>query len=415
MSLMTESRRPKAVISKQRIQPLSYGLIPFAVDERSEERFVQVIKERLGAELNVTPLGRARTGVYLLSRYASEKTGRRKVLMSPYTVPDVVNMVVLAGAEPVFFDHERNSTRADLDYLRQAIDDDTACVILTHYHVNERRIDQIARLCRSHGAYLFDDCALVFGGNVDGRPIGGLTDASVFSFSSFKLLNFFWGGMVTTSDSELAAWLHRTVSAWPRLQLKDYARQARVCVTYDFATRPPIFSSIVFPRLLKQANAARAAKTLEHVRLESVELDSTLTSRPHPSAFGEWLRKMPKTDDWLARRREIARIYHTVLAAHAISAPLSEADFTESCFVNYPVAAPPERRDDICLAMMQKGYDVGRSLYPNCHKQPRFTHLGGKSDSVDRLAASALYLPTHYGVSDDYARAVAAALAEHLT
>ena len=41
--------------------------------------------------------------------------------------------------------------------------------------------------------------------------------------------------------------------------------------------------------------------------------------------------------------------------------------------------------------------------------------LGGKSDSVDRLAASALYLPTHYGVSDDYARAVAAALAEHLT
>ena len=84
-------------------------------------------------------------------------------------------------------------------------------MIVTHYHVNERRLPEIAELCRGHGAYLFDDCALSFGGSIGGRPIGTLTDASVFSFSSFKLLNYFWGGLITTRDPSIAHAFARTV------------------------------------------------------------------------------------------------------------------------------------------------------------------------------------------------------------
>jgi hypothetical protein len=43
-------------------------------------------------------------------------------------------------------------------------------VLITHYHVNEARLPQIAELCRIHGAYLFDDCAISFGGSINGRP-----------------------------------------------------------------------------------------------------------------------------------------------------------------------------------------------------------------------------------------------------
>lgn len=401
------------VTAKQRIHPIAYERIPFGAPVSAETAFCNRLSDWIGG-VRAIPVGRARSGLHLLARFAVESTGRRKVLMSPYTVPDVVNMVLMAGGLPHFLDHEPGATRIDLNYLEQALDEHTACVLITHYHVNEDRLIGLREMCRTVGAYLFDDCALAFGGTVDGDRIGGLTDASVFSFSSFKLLNFFWGGAVTTKDRALADWLNGAVSAWPRLRLSQYGRQARACVTYDFATRPAIFGTLVFPTLRKRARAAGAAQSLENVRIESTELDETLTSRPHPSAFAEWLRKLPKIDSLLARRRELARIYNDALGRFAVSGPIQEPELEGGCFVNYPLLTPAARRNQICLEMMSAGFDVGRSLYPNAHRMPQFSSLGGKTENVDRLAASAVYLPTHFDVTDSYARAISTALAERL-
>lgn len=171
--------------------PIAYAKVLFGGGPRDERRFREIILRRLGADVSIMPLGRARSGLYLLTKYAVERGKRRNVVMSPYTIPDVVIMVVLAGGEPVFYDFEPNSTFCDLNHLYSLIDDRTACVIVTHYHVNEACLSGISELCGRQGALLFDDCAIAFGGAVDGRLIGTLTDASVFSFSSFKRLNFF--------------------------------------------------------------------------------------------------------------------------------------------------------------------------------------------------------------------------------
>jgi dTDP-4-amino-4,6-dideoxygalactose transaminase len=112
---------------------------------------------------------------------------------------------------------------------------------ITHYHVNERLLPQIAELCRKHGVYLFDDCALPFGGSIDGRPMGRLTDASVFSFSFLKLLNFIWGGLITTRDPSIARAVARTVNGWPRLKARDYLPAARAALKYDLLSSPLLF------------------------------------------------------------------------------------------------------------------------------------------------------------------------------
>ena len=405
---------PGKVTSKQRINPINYARIPLGGPPSVERQFVKTMALAIGGDTAIIPLGRGRAGLHLLARYALEASGRRKVLMSPYTIPDVVNMVVLAGGEPVFFDHEPNSTRCDLDHLASLLDTQTACVFITHYHVNEDRMQTLAELCRARGAYLFDDCALAYGGRVGDTPVGALSDASVFSFSSFKLINFFWGGMVTSRNAKIADWLRNIVGKWPRLKLKDYANQAKICISYDVATRPAIFRLVVFPMLLRQAAATSDAHTLDHVRIESMTFDSSLASRPHASAFVEWSSKLGSVGQWLERRREIARIYHAQLAEHAVSGPLTDADFDQGCFVNYPVMTHSQSRDRVCLQMMRDGFDLGRSLYPNVQRLEAFSSFGGKSENVDLLAASALYLPTHYGVSNAYAEEIASALATQL-
>jgi hypothetical protein len=85
-----------------------------------------------------------------------------------------------------------------------------------------------------------------------------------------------------------------------------------------------------------------------------------------------------------------------------------------ACFVNFPVVVPQERHTEIVRSMMLSGFDVGRSLYPNVHRHPKFTSIAGQSANVGRLVAGTIYLPTHFGVTDAYAEEIAARLAAEI-
>lgn len=398
-------------IAKQRITPISYRRILERGSSNDEDAFCAKIRDRLGAETWTIPLGRARSGIYLLAKLALRE-GRRKVLMSPFTIPDIVIMVMLAGAEPIFFDFEPDSAACDLQSLKAQIDEETACVLITHYHVNEPSLSEIAQLCHTQGAYLFDDCALAFGGSIGGSPIGTLTDGSVFSFSSFKLLNFFWGGMITTHNPEIGSGIEAMVAKWPRLAPFDYLGQAVKCLTYDLASSPPLFETIVYPRFRKKFEKSPDAEGIRYSRIETTGLSPTLTSRPSLAAFSEWRSKLGAIDEWLRRRRSIARIYRQRLGHLMVGPGMPEAELDGACFVNFPVRVPRGRRDEIVRSMILSGFDVGRSLYPNVHRHPKFTRVVGQSENVDRLADGTVYLPTHFGVSEIYADAIATRLAD---
>ena len=405
----TAASTASSTVAKQRIMPLSYWRVVAGGSAKDEDQFLAKISERLGAKTWAFPVGRARIGIYLLVKLALRE-GRHKVLMSPFTIPDVVTMVILAGAEPIFYDFAANSTACDVDGLSALMDDQTACVLVTHYHVNEPHLRAIADLCRSHGALLFDDCAIAFGGSIEGQPMGTLTDASVFSFSSFKLLNYFWGGLITTRNPLLADRIRDMISQWPRLGPRDYMRPARGCLQYDLASRPSLFGALVFPLFRRRLRRQGDGRSLEHQRIETTDLNPTLTSRPSLAAFAEWWPKMADIDAWLERRRRIASIYRRSLGARMVSADTPTAQLPGACYVNFPLLVPQERCAEINKAMMVSGYDLGRSLYPNAHRHPKFTAVEGRSLNVDDLVARTLYLPTHFGVSEAYAEEIAGRL-----
>lgn len=397
--------RPRNVVAKQRIHPMSYAHAFFAGNAEDEIDFRDKMGRRLGLDVSLIPLGRARVGIYLLTKMSLKK-GRRKVLLSPYTIPDVVTMVLLAGGEPVFFDFEANSTFTDIESFSRLIGDDTACAFITHYHVNEPKLAELKQICSRYGTYLFDDCAIALGGSIGASPLGTLTDASVFSFSAFKLLNFFWGGLITTRNPEIASQLSAEVGNWPRLTARDYLVPAKKCIQYDLASRPIVFDKVVFPMFQRRTLRARAPFTLENLRVETKSINPTLTSRPSYAAFAEWSRKLEKIDEWLSHRRVIAALYRERLGNIMVSADASFDVVQGSTFMNFPVLVPEERRDDICVEMMVSGFDVGRNLYPNCHRHPNFIGVSGSSPNVDKLTHEMIYLPTHFAVTKVYAAAI---------
>lgn len=400
-------------VAKQRIMPLSYRRVISRGSADDEARFLSQIGSMFGPDTFVIPIGRARMGIHLLAKLAV-KGERRHVLMSPFTIPDVVTMVLLAGGVPVFYDFLPGSTQACLESLGRLVDERTAAVIVTHYHVNEGRLPEIAILCSKFGAYLFDDCAISFGGEIEGKPIGTLTDASVFSFSSFKLANYFWGGLITTHDTRFAERINEIVGAWPRLTRQQYRGAAKSCLIYDLASSPLLFKTLVFPFIRARMRKSALNMGLQHIRIETVAIDETLTTRPSLAAFAEWAPKLDKISTWLKQRRGVATSYRQHLAQHMVGAGTPERIIGGSCFTNFPVLVPEVRCADIARSMMLAGFDVGRALYPNAHRHPKFTGVAGESVNVDTMVASTIYLPTHFGVSPGYADALALRLAKEI-
>jgi perosamine synthetase len=394
---------------KQIIYPLRYARSLFYRDSASEHLFEKQFAALLGGNVFVIPIGRARGGIYILVKLAVTPE-RRWVVMSPYTIPDVVNMVRFAGGEPVFVDVLPNSTNIDVEHLRQLIDDRTACVLITHYHVTQNQTIEIRKICKQRGIALYDDCALAIGADLDGCQIGRATDASVFSLSGFKALNFFWGGAITTVSEELARRLSQIIAKWPRLRTFQYTNQLIKTLKYDVATRQKLFSGMVFPLLRKKINSSEIQDILPLSRIESTALDDTITSRPSLSAATEWIRKISSVHVFLSHRRNIASIYDRYFSQNAVSPETSVRVRSGSCYVNYPIFVEPIRRNQVYKDILSRGFDVGLSLYPNVHETPGFEGIDGRSDNVSSLVRSVITLPTHPRTSETYAQQLAGAV-----
>ena len=149
-------------IPHQIIYQIRYIFCWFKSDQKADQVFRFRLNSLFGGASVIVPLGRARSGIFLLVKQLVTET-RRKVIMSPYTIPDVVNMVKFGGGEPVFVDFRPNSTNVDLGHLRSLIDERTACVLVTHYHVPQAETNAIADFCHSKGVKFFDDCAISLG------------------------------------------------------------------------------------------------------------------------------------------------------------------------------------------------------------------------------------------------------------
>src|SRR5919197_501971 len=74
----------------------------------------------------------ARVGIYLAIKGLIQPG--QKVIVSPYTIADVINMVICAGGVPVFADIDRSTTNVTADEIERLIDDRTGAVMVTHLH-----------------------------------------------------------------------------------------------------------------------------------------------------------------------------------------------------------------------------------------------------------------------------------------
>ena len=127
-----------------------------------------------------------------------------EVITSTLTFASTANVIVHTGATPVVADICSDDLTIDPADVARRITPRTKAVMPVDYAGHPARMDAIMALAREHRLQVIEDAATAAGSLYKGKPIGGIADATVFSFYAIKNMTTGQGGMVTTDDAALA-------------------------------------------------------------------------------------------------------------------------------------------------------------------------------------------------------------------
>ena len=130
----------------------------------------------------------------------------KRVFCSDMTFDATLNPVVYEGGIPVFIDTEADSWNMDPVALEKAFElyPDVKLVVCAELYGFPGRMDEIARICRAHGALLVEDAAEAMGATLNGQRCGSFGDYGAVSYNGNKIITGSAGGCLLTNDIEVA-------------------------------------------------------------------------------------------------------------------------------------------------------------------------------------------------------------------
>jgi dTDP-4-amino-4,6-dideoxygalactose transaminase len=331
--------------------------------------------ERVGAR-HAVALGNCTQALHLALLAAGVGPGDEVVVPS-LTFVATVNAVLYCGATPVFADIEGpESLLLDPEDVRRKLGPRTRAVVPMHYGGYACDMETFTSLGRDHGFRVIDDAAHAPGSSYRGRPVGSLALASCFSFFGNKNLVTGEGGMVTTDDDDVAAFVRRQRSHG--MTAMSYDKHRGHAFSYDVVT--PGYN----------------------YRLTEMQ-----------AALG--LVQLGKLDRNNARRRALVAAYRERLAeVPGLVVPFAGRDDDSSCHVF--VVVLPEGVDRARVQAGMKAAGVQTSIhYPPVHRFTRFRDaFQADVPRVEAVADRLLTLPLHPNLTREEVGVVVDALRSSL-
>ena len=331
----------------------------------------------------------ARAGMSVLLRAMGERVpGRREVAMPGYTCYSVAASAIRAGyrVRPLDVD----STTLDLapDALAAAPLDQALALIATSLYGLPADLPALEAAARAAGAQLVDDAAQCLHGRIGDRWVGTFGDAGLYSFDKGKNLTSIQGGVIATSDADLAERLARACAALPEPPARETLMLSAKMLAYAVLLRPSLYGL-----------ATRMATLGE----TPFELEAPTTRFPR-RLVSLVRRQFDRLDGITAERQRRAETLRALLAdVPGISVP-GRAGTTAV----YPRLAlvfdDPARRDAARAALVAAGIGATGSYPRALIDVPGIgPHLAEGTRDTPRaraVAAGILTLPTHEHVTE---------------
>jgi len=305
-----------------------------------------------------------------------------KVLTPTITFCGAVHAIVNAGLEPVLVDCDPETLAPDAATTAKAASraGGADAMVVLHFAGYPSPVEELAAAAGLPLSRVVEDAAHAIGTWVGERPVGTISAATCFSFYATKNLPIGEGGMVTTTDPDLA----------------DFVKRARLHG----------MSRDAWKRYLP-GNGWRYAVETEGLKANMTDVQA---------AVGR--AQLRRFDGWQARREELARRYEANLAGIGGIRPAARPEAGRHAWHLYVIQVEPEfgmARDAFIERLAERGVDCSVHFIP-LHHQPYFrTLLGdqaGRFPAADAAFERIVSLPLYPSLRDDQVDRVCEAIAD---
>jgi perosamine synthetase len=291
-----------------------------------------------------------------------------EVIVPSLTYVATANAVRYCGAVPVLADVDPLTMCIDPADVARRITRHTVAIIPVHLYGHPADMTALRHLADRHGLALVEDAAEAHTATWEGRPVGSLGTAGVFSFFGNKVLTTGEGGAVCTDDDALAARLRL-------LRGQGMDPQQRYW-----------FPVVGFNYRMTNMAAAIGCAQLEQL------------------------------SHFLLRRQEIAERYDALLApVPGLHTPWTDDRATRVNWlytVLLPDHATGEDRDRLMALLAEKGIET-RPVFHPMHTLPPYAQQNTFPVSTS-LGQRGISLPTHVNLTDNDVDYVAEQLLAYL-
>lgn len=319
-----------------------------------------------------------------------------------WTVPNTfvasANCALYCGASVDFVDIDPRTYNMSVAALAEKLAQAEAAgnlpkvVVPVHFAGQSCEMVEIRALADRYRFHIIEDASHAVGGEYRGRKIGNgaLSDVVVFSFHPVKIITTGEGGMLMTNAPKLAERL-------------SYLRSHGII------------------RLMQSPPTADERRSNEDEHgpwmYEQIELGLNYRMTDIQAALGS--SQLGRLDAFVARRRELAARYDTLLAKLPVTCPWQHPD-TNSAWHLYVICL---RRNEIKLSRRQvfqalRAAGIGVNVhYIPVHTQPYYQRLGfkvGMFPEAESYYQDAITLPLFSKMTDAEQDTVVAALTKIL-
>jgi perosamine synthetase len=275
-----------------------------------------------------------------------------EIILPSFTIISCSLAIVEAGCIPVLVDVDPETWALDLDQVEAKINTRTRAIMPVHMFGHPADMPRLMEIARKHDLKVIEDAAEAHGAEVGGRRVGGIGDLSTFSFYANKIVTTGEGGMVLTSDADLAARLR----------------------------------------------SLRNLCFIPGRRFYHTELGHNYRLTNVQAAIG--LAQLERIDDHLAHKRWMAARYHERLSdLRQLRLPIEKPGYRTVYWMYSMVLSDDVPFDAVeFAARLQKAGVMTRPLFLGMHEQPVFhargLHVGEHYPVTERLARRGLYVPS---------------------
>jgi UDP-4-amino-4,6-dideoxy-N-acetyl-beta-L-altrosamine transaminase len=348
------------------------------------EEFEQAVARYCGVKYAVAVCN-GTAALHLAALALGLKPGGR-LWTSPVTFVASANCARYCGADVDFVDINPRTCNLDVNQLETKLKQAAQTghlpkvVVPVHLAGQSCEMEAIGALAREYGFAVMEDAAHAIGGSYQNQPVGSCrwSDLAIFSFHPVKIITTAEGGMIVTHRQDLYEHL---------LRLRTHG------ITRDpkWMTEPPHG-----PWYYQQ-----------------IELGFNYRITDLQSVLG--LSQLRRMDQFVARRRHLARRYEQLLRDLPVELPWQHPDSNSSWHL-YLIRLQLDRlkksHRQVFEAMRAAGIGVNLHYIP-VHLQPFYQNLGFKKGDFpesEKYYGEALSLPLYYDLTEDQQDQVVAAL-----